>query len=264
MQTTSKEYAMKRCLLVISAVVIVSLLAGCAPSLVEQKQSRVHVDMGIAYLKSKRYASALRELMIAEKLMPKDPEIYYFKGSSYYGSGMKNDAVEEFKKAITLKPDYSEAHNYLGAIYMEKSLYEQALKEFDDALSNILYETPALPLNSMGEIYYKKGEYRTALAKYEEAVQREPQTFLLPLIEKNMGRTALALNDAETAAYHLKKAVDISPYFAEARYWLGMTYLKKGNKTKAIQELRAAHQVDPKAPFGLKAKECLDDIIKNR
>jgi tetratricopeptide (TPR) repeat protein len=261
---------MQRCLsegvvpLMISAVVIVSLLVGCGPSRLEQKQSRVHIDMGIAYLKSKRYAPALRELMAAEKLTPKNPEIHYFKGSSYYGNGMEGDAVEEFKKAIALNPDYSEAHNYLGVIYMGKGFYEQALKEFNDALSNILYETPALPLNSMGEIYYKKGEYRMALGKYKEAVRREPQTFLLPLIEKNMGRTALALNDTKTAAYHLEKAVDISPYFVEARYWLGMTYLKEGNRTKAIQELRAAHTIDPHAPFGLKAKECLNDIMKNR
>lgn len=244
----------------IVAVMIVSFLAGCGPSRLEQKQSGMHVDMGVAYLKSKRYAPALREFMVAEKMTPKDPEIYYFKGSSYYGSGMGDNAIREFRKAIALKPDYSEAHNYLGVIYMEKGLYKQALDEFSNALSNVLYETPALPLNSMGDIYYKKGEYKTALAKYEEAIQREPGTFLLPLIENNIGRTSLALNDTKTAIYHLERVVKISPYFAEARYWLGMTYLKEGNKKQAIEELRAAFKVDPQAPFGLKAKKSLDII----
>ena len=247
----------------IGAVLIFSLFAGCGASRLEQKQSGIHVDMGVAYLKSKRYAPALRELITAERLTPKDPEIYYFKGSSYYGSGMTEDAIEEFRKAITLNLDYSEAHNYLGVIYMEKGLYKHALEEFNKALSNVLYETPALPLNSMGDIYFKKGEYKTALAKYAEAIQREPGTFLLPMIEKNMGRTSFAMNDIGTAVYHLERAVKISPYFAEARYWLGMTYLEEGNKKKAMEELRAAFKVDPKAPFGVKAKESLQNIIEN-
>lgn len=269
MQTTSKGCAMRQYfpgngfLLTIMAAAMTLFLASCGPSRLEQKQSRIHVDMGIAYLKSNLYAPALKELMAAEKLTPKDPEIYYFKGSSYYGSGMREDAIGEFKKSIALQPDYSEAHNYLGVIYMEKGLYNHALGEFDLALSNVLYETPALPLNSAGEIYYKKGDYKTALAKYEEAVKREPGTFLLPLIEKNMGRTALALNDTDKAIYHLERSVKVSPYFAEARYWLGMSYLKEGNKKKAIEELRAAVKTDPKSHFGLKAKKTLYSIIEN-
>jgi len=270
METTSKGCTMRHYfpgntfLLTIIAIAITLFLASCGPSRLEQKQSRIHVDMGIAYLKSSRYAPALRELIAAEKLTPKDPEIHYFTGVSYYGSGMKEDAVKEFKKAVVLNPDYSEAHNYLGVIYMEKGLYNHALDELNRALSNVLYESPAASLNNMGFIYYKKGDYKAALAKYEEAVKREPGTILLPLIEKNMGVTAIALNDIDKAVYHLERAVKIAPYVVEARYWLGMSYLKEGNKKKAIEELRAAVKIDPKSPFGIKAKDRLYTIIEKQ
>ena len=246
------------------AVLLCFLFSGCGPTLVEQKQARIHLDIGVAYLKSQRYAPALRELMTAEKLTPENPEVHYFKGSSYYGSGLKDDAIREFKRAVTLKPDYSEAHNYLGVIYMERGLYKDALDSFARALSNILYETPALPLNSMGDIYYKKGEYETALEKYEEAIEREPRTYLLPLIEKNMGRTLLAMKETERAISHLERAVKTSPFFAEARYWLGISYLREGNKKKAVEELREAVKADPQAPFGQKAKERLLSIIGSK
>lgn len=250
--------------LIMVTVLLSFLVIGCGPGRMEQRQSKIHMDMGVAYLKSQRYAPALRELIEAEKLTPADPEIYFYKGSSYYGSGMKEKAVSEFKRAIALNPGYSEAHNYLGVIYMEGGLYTHALDEFAKALSNLLYETPALPLNSMGDIYYKKGEYETALAKYEEAIQREPGTFLLPLIEKNLGRTLFAMNETVKAIYHLERAVKISPFFAEARYWLGASYLREGNKEKAIEELRAAHKADPQSPFGKQAKERLLTIIDGK
>jgi len=253
-----------RLLVAMMAVLLCFLFTGCGPTLKEQKQSQIHVDIGVAYLKSQRYAPALRELMTAEQLTPGNPEIYYNKGASYYGSGLREDAIREFKRAVTLKPDYSEAHNYLGVIYMEGGLYKHALDAFARALSNILYETPALPLNSMGDIFYKKGEYETALAKYEEAIEREPRTYLLPLIEKNMGRTLLAMKETDRAIHHLERSVRTSPFFAEARYWLGISYLQEGNKKKAIEELREAVKADPQSPFGQKAKKRLLTLIGSR
>jgi len=45
-----------------------------------------------------------------------------------------------------LNEDYSEAHNYLGTLYSDRELWDQAIAEFDKALSNPIYDTPAMAL----------------------------------------------------------------------------------------------------------------------
>jgi len=216
--------------------------------------------MGTAYLKSGQFSPALREFITAQRLSPDDPEIHYFAGLSYYGSGMKEEAKREFQRALSIKPDYSEARNYMGTIYLEEGLYDKAIEQFDLSLSNVFYKTPAIALNNIGWAYYKKKDYKAALIQYEAAIKREPNTIILPLIQKNMGIACLAEHNINKAIYHLKKAIDMAPGMIESRYWLGISYLEEGNREKATAELRAVAESDPESVFGLQAREKLDSV----
>jgi len=249
----------------ISAILLMVIgMASCATVPVNntsnKEKARVHVDMGTAYLKSGQYSSALREFISAEKLNPGDPEIHYYLGISYYGIRFDDKAVTQFKKAIDLKSNYPEAHNYLGSIYLKEGLYDKAIKEFQMAISDEMYETPAIALNNMGWAYYKKGDYKTAIAKYNEALTRGPHTNIPFLIQKNIGIAYLADNQTSKAIHHLKESLQIAPYIAETHYWLGMTYLKRKEYKKAVQELRVAVEINPESRFGQKAKKHLDSL----
>jgi len=241
-------------------IISMIFLSGCATSRQDRERASSHVNMGAAYLKSGQFSPALREFLAAQGLSPDDPEIRYYTGLSYYGIGMKEEAKREFLKAISIKPDYSEAHNYMGTIYLEEGFYDKAIEEFDLALSNLFYETPAIALNNIGWAYYKKKDCKSALTKYETALKREPDTIILPLIQKNMGIAYLADHSVNKAIYHLKKAIDMAPGMIESRYWLGICYFEWGNMEKAVEELRAVIAANPESALGLKAREKLDYI----
>jgi len=245
--------------LLVLAVAIV--ITGCAANHQKKEKAANYFNMGNAYLKSGQFPQALREFFAAQRLSPNDARIQYYTGLAYYGNGMRKEAKTEFKKALSVKPDYSEAHNYLGTIYLEEGLYDSAIEEFKLALSNMLYETPAMALNNMGWAYYKKGEYSTALTQYKSALQREPNTVLSPLIQKNMGIAYLAGDSIPEAIHCLKKSIDMAPGMIESRYWLGMSYLESGERGKAIDEFRSVIAANPGSIFGIKAKERLDDIL---
>ena len=245
-------------LLIIAGAV---LLAGCAASRQDRERAASHVTIGTAYLGSGQFSPGLREFLMAQRLSPDDPQIHYYAGLSYYGTDLKEEAKRQFEAALSIKPDYSEALNYLGTIYLEEGLYDRAIEAFDRALSNMLYETPALALNNIGWAYHKKGDYRTALTKYEAALKREPNTIILPLIQKNRGIAYLSGHNIDKAIYYLKKSIDSSPGMTESRYWLGIAYLEGGNREKAIQELRLAAETNPESVFGLKAREKLDSLL---
>lgn len=248
------------CLILLAILAAAILLAGCATSRQDRERAASHVTIGSAYLRSGQFSPALRAFLTAQRLSPDDPEIRYYTGLSYYGSGLKEEARREFEVALSIKPDYSEAHIYLGRIYLEERSYDRAIAAFDRALSNMLYETPAIALNNIGWAYYKKGDPGTAITKYEEALRREPNTVIRPIIEQNRGIAYLAVHNIDRAIYHLQKSVDSAPGRADARYWLGISYLEGDAVAKAIRELHRAVEIDPESEFGLKAREKLDAL----
>jgi tetratricopeptide (TPR) repeat protein len=255
---------MKKTNIVVVMVILFFLcgMTGCATSGWKKERASAHLDVGIAYIKSGQYTDALKELLEAQKCSPENPEIRYYLGISYHGKGLIKKAIAELKKAVDLKPDYSEAHTWLGTIYLNMGLWDEAIEEFNKALSNILYATPAAALYNMGWAYYKKGDYRTALAKYNGAVKREPNTILLPLIERNMGIVNFELGDVDKSVSHFKKSLEIAPSLAESHYWLGRCYIKQKNREEAIEEFRTVIRLAPKSEFGKKAKEDLRAVEK--
>jgi tetratricopeptide (TPR) repeat protein len=162
-------------------------LAACANKARLQEQAGNHINIGTAYLGSGQYTSAMKELLEAERLTPEDPKVHYLLGISYHGKGLDERAIDEFQRAIALNPEDSVVHNYLGAIYLDRGRLDDAITSFNRALANILYDTPATTLYNLGRAYYAKGLYDAALKHYRDAVSREPDTILMPLIEKEMG-----------------------------------------------------------------------------
>ena len=253
---------MRRTNVLIVAVILFIFwgIIGCATNRLKEERANAHLDVGIAYIKAGQYTVALKELLEAEKLNPRNPEIHYYLGISYDRKGLPKEAMVEFKKAVDLKPDYSNAHNYLGTIYLSMGLLDKAIGEFNKAIANILYTTPEKALYNMGRAYCEKGDFRTALTKYNEAVIKKPNTLPLPLIEKDMGIASFNLGDIDKAVRHFKKSLEIVPEYVESHYWLGRCYVKKGDRGGAIEEFRAVVKMAPGSEFGKKAEESIEAV----
>jgi type IV pilus assembly protein PilF len=245
----------------IGMVLAVALLfTGCATEHEKRQKAKIHMDMAAVQIQSGNYSGGLKELLDAEKLTPEDPKIHYLLAYAYGGKGMNDDAVREAKKAVELKPDYSEAYNYLGTVYLNMGQYDRAIDSFNKALANPLYETPSLPLYNMGRAYYQKGDYLVALAKYDEAVAKEPNTVILPLIEKDRGIASLKAGYANKAITHLKKSVELVPNLVEAHYWLGEAYLTVKNRRDAAGEFKTVINLAPDSDYARMARQKLDRL----
>jgi type IV pilus assembly protein PilF len=236
------------------------LFTGCLSTPYDYERARVHKDIGTAYIESGQYNAALKELMQAEKHRPDEAQIHYLLGIAYYGKGMNDKAIESFKKAVDLKPDYSEAHNYLGTIYSNAGQWDAAIESFNRALENIVYDTPALALFNMGWAYYKKRDYSTALKMYAEASRRDPNTVLLPMLEKNMGLVNFDQGRLDEAIRHFRDALKIAPDFVEAQYWLGESYLQQQRRDEARAAFRAVVKAGPESKFGVMAQTKLIEL----
>ena len=250
--------AMRRLILILLLSVC---LAACANKVRLKEQAGNHIQIGTAYLGSVQYNSALKEFLEAEKLTPDDSKVHFLLGVSYHGKGLSDMAIAEFKRALDLKPDNPEVHNYLGAVYLEKGRWDDAIVSFERALANILYDTPSIALFNLGQAYYGKRAYDRAIHYYRDAMEKDPDTELMTLIEKNIGICWFAKGDTEEAVRHFQKSLTLAPSFVESHYRLGLCYQKLMRQADAAAEFQNAVRLSPESEFGRKAKESLNNLI---
>jgi tetratricopeptide (TPR) repeat protein len=243
---------------------VIFFAMGCATMNTNQEKANGHIAVGTAFMKSGQYTDALRELFIAERLTPNDPVVHYYLGIAYLGKEARDKAMMEFQKAVRLNPEYSEAHNYIGTLYLENNQWDLAIASFDRALSNILYDTPAVSLYNKGWALYKKGDYKSSIACYSQAVRMRDSQTLRPRLEKNLGLSFMAMGDYAAASAHLQTALTLVPEFAEVKYWLAVVNVRQKNYGEATKLFQELIQQAPQAEFGTKAKDMQDKLKRGK
>jgi len=248
----------------VAVVLCLIMVTACASSPWNQEKAESHLNIGSAYIGSGRYNEALKELLQAEKLTPRDPKVHYYLGAAYYMKGMAEKAVEEFKKAVSYDSKYSEAYNFLGMIYIEQGQWDKAIESLKHALSNIVYDTPDKALFNMGRAYHGKGDYRTAFEKYLQAKNTKPNTIPPVTLEQHMGMAGFAQGNMDVAVSHFKAALELAPSFTEMHYWLGQCYAKQNNLVAAKAEFNYVIKTAPDTDLAGAARKGLDAIDSQR
>ena len=237
-------------------LILVALVAGCA----NEKAAAIHLNAGTAYLESRQYALAIKELRQAVENNPSDPAGHYYLGIAYHAKGTDKDAIRELQTAISLKADYSEAYNYLGMVYDGLGDFDNAIANFKKALANIVYETPSFAWNNLGWTYFKKKDYDAAVASFSEALKVEPNAYNRAVYENSLGRAFFEKKDFDSAIIHLTKAVQITPESMESRFWLGKSFQAQNKTTLALQEFQIIISKIPNTELALRAKAEIDAI----
>ncbi|HPL62595.1 MAG TPA: tetratricopeptide repeat protein [Syntrophales bacterium] len=247
-----------------SVFFLIFVLPLFASACANEMAANLHLKSGMAYIEARQYAAAIKELLAAEKENPGDPAIKYYLGMSYHLKNLPDEAVKYLTRAVELKPDYSEAYNYLGLVYDGIGRYDDAIRSFQNAVSNILYETPSYALNNMAWSYFKKGDYESALARFKEAMGQENNLFSRAMLEKNIGMVYFTKGDMSQASAHLSRSLNMAPEFTEAHYWLGKVYAATKKRGAAVREFQEVVKAAPESEFGIRAKEELEKLPGNR
>jgi tetratricopeptide (TPR) repeat protein len=167
-----------------------------------------HYHLGSAHMALQNRWKAAAQFRAATQVDQSLPEPYKALGDIFMSSPRRlyDQAIEAYTRAITLRPTYAEAHVGLGDAKAAKNEHEAAIGHYQKALA-------IDPLNarvhfSLAKIYYnEKGLYFEAVNAYQ-------------------------------------KAIDLDPYFVEARMGLGETYEEKGLYKDAIAEYKKVIEVD--------------------
>jgi len=97
----------------------------------------------------------------------------------------------------------------------------------------------------LGQLHLGKKDYEKALAAFQEAAAADPK---LTQAELGIALALEGLKRAPEAATHFEKYLTATPDDLESRFHLARIYLQEGDNAKALENLQAVYQANPRTP----------------
>lgn len=147
-------------------------------------------------------------------------------------NGNDNNAVAEtVEEGVVFAPG-AEEHFKKGHEALKNHQLDEALKEFEKAAE--MSPKTAVAHYWVGMTYFYKKEPERAMAKFKKVLDLEPENYhALAMIGKIL---SFDENKLDEAIIYLKKALSISPEYADAHFDLARVYAKKGDMNRALAE----------------------------
>lgn len=184
---------------------------------------------GIFLTEVREYDAAIHILQEGLKLIDYDPDIWNYLGVAYWRKGELELALEAFRKSLELDSNYSIAFNNTGSVYLSKYLKTK-----------------------------EQGDLQQALVHFQTAIELDPG---YASAYNGLGAAFSQAGNVEGAIGSWEKAVGINPDLGFALYNLGLAYLRKGDKVKALEYLNRYKQKEYQR-LPREEREKLDALIQ--
>jgi tetratricopeptide (TPR) repeat protein len=227
-----------------------------------------YANLGVVYMREKRWDKALQMLLKAEQMMPEVAGIRLNIGLAYYRQNEFLKAIPPFESVVRDQPDAAQPRHLLGLCYFFaerwadaahtlEPLWEQesrtlsylyvlsiaahraGMKELDDRATAQLVNTgdgsPEYHL-FMGKAHLNLEQYDMALADFQAAAEANPK---LTFVHFNLGLAYLKKQDYDRARDEFLKDAALEPDLAFNYDELGDVYSlmqQDGNAEKSYRE----------------------------
>ena len=113
----------------------------------------------------------------------------------------------------------------------------------------------------LGNICASLGWTNEALAQYQEILNRDPNSAILPIVERNVGIVLLAQGKYGQALSHLNKSLELAPQFAleQTHYWIGKALVGQGKLKEAESEFQKSIEFSPNSKFAADSAAEIED-----
>ena len=223
-----------------------------------------YINLAYLYKKEKRLRDAIEVLKIGHENVPSNYFVFFSLLNYLQDAGQYKNIIQAFHGKHYLQIEHDPAiWNLLGNAYYKTGDLEKAVDKYKKALS-IDLESQLLFAN-LGEaqlsLAVKKKDVKMlkkAIKSFQTAVKLDPE---YPFSYFGLGKAYRLLGRFNEAIASFKKALDLDDKLEETLYFLGLTYLDKGDKDKALSTLTLYKQkYYDSLPDDQKQK--LDDLIR--
>ncbi len=245
----------------------------------------VYVTLGKIHSSTGNYDLALQESQRALQLDPRNADAITSLARSYESAGRTADAEAAYKKAIALRPDFWDGYNSYGAFLDNHQRYDEAVAQYRHAIQ-LTPDNAALYLNlgaaysdmgdkhypeaeqmlrksieleptygayaNLGYLYNQEQKFAEAAAATEKALQLNNKDYV---VWGNLASAYEGLKDKEKMSKAWDREIDLleetvrdTPRDAIAQSNLGMLYVKKKLRDKAVSRIQSALVLSPDDP----------------
>jgi type IV pilus biogenesis/stability protein PilW len=256
-------HSIVRSLIGFGILLVAAAVLGCATTSDPEigfdpdKKARTHYNAGVEYLRQGRDALAIRELLTAMQISPRDPWIHWAIAEAYRQKGRLDDSESHLLTALEIRPEFQQARLNLSALYVQVGRYDDAIAHTELLLDDPTFPVPWKALTNRGWAQYKLGQTQTARESFEMALEyneKHWRSFLaLGILDAEAGQRIEALEGFE-------RVIDLEPgplAEAEANYRIGEIYVSLGNRKRAVQHLTAATAKAPNGQWGKRSEDYL-------
>lgn len=200
--------------------------------------SRVHLNLGEAYLMINQFKLYEDEMLWLTTHDPKNPLPFYYLGRYY--SKRFDDPQEKasmfFEQALVRNPRDYQSRYHLGYIYELRGSIEMARKEYQAAWQEVASEKAnySLPLQGLARLCFSEKQTPQGLKYAEEAVSanaNQPGNYLIT------GKLYLQAQDYSRSIAALKRAAEVEPINPTPHYLLARAYRESGQLAEAEEEI---------------------------
>jgi len=223
-----------------------------------------YINLADLYKKEERLQDAVEILKIGHENVPYNYFVFFSLLRCLQEAGQYKNIIQAFHGKSYLQLEYDPAiWNLLGNAYYKTRNFEEAIDQYEIALS--LDAESQLLFANLGEAQFSlavkkkdKTMLQKALQNFQTAVKLDPDyTFSYV----GLGKAFRLLGRYDYAIASFKKALDLDDKLNEGLYVLGLTYLDKGDKDKALSTLTLYKQKYYDSLLD-DQKQKLDDLIR--
>lgn len=240
---------------------LISIVSSCASieDVRTKQKADLHLRLGTNNLERGNYPDALKDLLLAETLAPKDPLVQNNLGLAYFMREKYDQAEIHIRKAIELEPKFTDAKNNLGRVLIEKKKFAEAKKYLNEVLEDLTYPMPGKAYINLGMAYFGEQSYSEAKDYFMKAITYDRENCLA---QNFYARTLLELKDFKKAlsAFDKAEAFCAKQSFDEPSYFSAVTSYRMGDSYKAKLKFEAL--VEKNSSYREKAEQMLEVLRK--
>lgn len=229
----------------------------------KQKAAELKMEIGVSHLERNNLPLALKELLNALELDPKNPYINNNLGIVYFLREKYELSVKYFTEAIRLNPAFTEAKNNLARVHIEQKLYSKAGPLLDEVLSDLTYTNADSANFNYGLFYFNQKQYTEAKPYFSKVLANNREDCLTQVY---YGRTLLETAFVKQAIEQFSKAARFcqSEGVDDALFYSAIAYYRAGNKQKSLSQFADQVKAFPEGKHRLKALQMIQLIRKGK
>jgi tetratricopeptide (TPR) repeat protein len=207
-------------------------------------ESLNHMNEGVVYAQQKRYIDAVEQLERATAIDGTNDQAYYNLSLVHMEMQSMERAKDDLQRAITINGEVAGYHEKLGTVLMELEQWEEAKAAFEAAIA--VDENLFKAYYKLAQCHERLDDQQSALTQYTLSIEHGPR-FLEAYSQ--LGRLYADLGYLDEAVTVLQSALQVaqtgSQEEADVHHLLGTVYQQQRNFDGAVNEFRAALEIEP-------------------